>query len=1054
MTPVQHGILFHSLSHQGSEVYVSQIAGRLCDNVNLDAFADAWRRVVRRHGMLRTALEWQQQGEPTQREAADVPFSFEFGDWPAVCVDHARALLNDFLARDRARGLDLRRAPLMRVSIIRSGGEPCWFVWTSHHSIVDGRARIVVLREVAQLYQALCRGAGEPDLPPAPPYRDFVDWFVNQDLGPAEAYWRKCLEGLSERTPLQLPRRRTAPAAGFGSHAVLCSREVRAQVAACAEASRTTVNTIVQAAWAVLLARYTGQDDVVFGATRACRRIPVAGAADMVGVLINTVPVRVRLDSVVSTWDVLEQLRAQNLAVRPYEQTPLLRIQEWSGLSAGASLFDTVTVFENADVNTTLRTQAPGLPIADVTRHGFTHYPLTLFGSGSPELSLRLDFDRSIHDDDAMARMAGHFAELLGSMVSSLDTPPSRLPLLRPQERHQLLVEWNGAPAGGGDASLVDRFEAQARWTPDAVAVSCRGESVSYRTLNTEANRLAHYLRRRGVGVEQTVGVCLARSPQLVGALLGIMKAGGAYVPLDPKYPSERIGFMTRDARTRVVLTDRTIPPELAGSIVERIDLDDDEVRRAIQAEPDDDPPGIHRPDTLAYVIYTSGSTGTPKGVAIEHRNTAAFLDWAVRHFRDDLGAVLAGTSICFDLSVFELFAPLMIGGAVVLVDNVLALLRDVPWPPVTLVNAVPSAIDELLRHTTLPASVRTVCLAGEPLPASLVRRIYGQDTIQRVVNLYGPSETTTYSTFAVVPRGSDDPPPIGRPIDNTCVYVLDRHRELVPAGVAGELYIGGAGVARGYLFRPELTEERFVPDPFAADRIGRCYRTGDLVRHLPDGNLDFLGRTDHQVKIRGFRIEPGEIEAALRQHPAVQQAVVAVEDGAGGDKELIAYVRLRERDPVSDDALVAFLRHSLPAHMIPRLVLPVEKMPLTPNGKIDRAALRQIRGSGPRRPAHVPPRKPLEVLVAAALADTLGVAGVGLHDDFVALGGHSLTAMRLVSMLSDSLQIDLPLNAPFTAPTVAELVRLVETHEHVPGHAARIARGFVGVPGTRSLPS
>ncbi|MGH8772610.1 MAG: amino acid adenylation domain-containing protein, partial [Burkholderiales bacterium] len=517
------------------------------------------------------------------------------------------------------------------------------------------------------------------------------------------------------------------------------------------------------------------------------------------------------------------------------------------------------------------------------------------------------------------------------------------------------------------------------------MAVVCDDQWLSYRALNARANQLAHSLQGLGVGPEGRVGVCMERWLDLVVGLLGILKAGGAYVPLDPTYPPERLAFMLEDAQVAVLLTQAHLEATLPRTRAQVLCLDREweRIGRASRANPLS---GV-QPDNLAYIIYTSGSTGIPKGVAIEHHSPVALLEWSRKVFTpEERVGVLASTSICFDLSVFELFVPLSWGGKVILAENALQLPALPMGQEVTLVNTVPSAMAELVRSEGVPISVRVVNLAGEPLQNTLVQQIYRQETIQRVFNLYGPSEDTTYSTFALMSKGREETPSIGRPITNTQAYLLDHQLRPVPIGVPGELYIGGAGLARGYLQRPELTPERFIPHPFSEIPGARLYKTGDLARYRPDGNIEFLGRLDHQVKVRGFRIELGEIEAVLGGHPGVQEACVVVREDHPGEKRLVAYVVAQEGG-VEPEGLRGYLRTKLPEHMVPAAFVRLPVLPLTPNGKVDRKALPAPEGRGVAE-GYVPPCMPTEELLAGIWAEVLRQERVGRHDNFFALGG------------------------------------------------------------------
>ncbi len=604
--------------------------------------------------------------------------------------------------------------------------------------------------------------------------------------------------------------------------------------------------------------------------------------------------------------------------------------------------------------------------------------------------------------------------------------PQSGLCMISEAERRQLLVEWNDTRRDYPKNRCIHQlFETQAEKTPDAIAVLFDGNQLTYRELNIRANQLAHYLRVLGVRPEILVGVFMERSPEMIIGILGILKAGGTYVPLDPAYPKERLAFMLEDAHLSVLLTQQSLVAKLPPRHGSLVCMDAD--GRMIDCHSEENPVGELTAENLAYVIYTSGSTGVPKGVAIEHHSAVTLLHWAMDVFaREETRGVLASTSICFDLSVFEIFLPLSHGGKVILVENALHLSTLDVAADVTLINTVPSAVAELLRSGDLPPSVETICLAGEPLSPRLVEQLYEQGTVRQVFDLYGPSEDTTYSTFAL--RHSTGPATIGRPIANTQVYILDHDMQPVPIGVAGELFIGGDGLARGYRGRPEATSEKFLPNPFSDERGKRLYRTGDSARYLPDGNIEFLGRIDNQVKIRGFRIELSEIETVLEQHFAVDQAVVLAWGDTSSDKQLVAYVVPNQALSPSTAELRDFLTNKLPLYMVPSAFVSLEALPLTPNGKIDRRALPAPDRLRPETVTFVPVRNPIEEEVAGIWTEVLKLERIGVHDNFFELGGHSLLATRVISRLRRAFRSDFPLRLLFEAPTIAGLAELVES--------------------------
>jgi amino acid adenylation domain-containing protein len=815
---------------------------------------------------------------------------------------------------------------------------------------------------------------------------------------------------------------------------------------------RGTLFMTLLAAFNVLLYRYTRQEDILIASPVANRsHTAVQG---LIGFFVNTVVLRSDLSGNPGFRELLSRVRDVCLDAYAHQDLPfeklVIELQPDRDLSRNP-LFQAMFILQNAP------RALPRVSTLTVTRmnvdSGASKFDLTLsLAERDRKLIGFFEYPSDLFDSSTIERMSGHFQTLLEGIVDDPDQSISTLPLLSEAERRRLLVEWNDTEADyPKDSCIHELFEAQAEQSPEAIAAEFKDNKLTYRELNGRANQLARYLRGQGVGPEKLVGICLERSLEMVIALLGILKAGGAYVPLDPRHPRERLSFILEDSQVSVLLAAQEITARLTRDCDCRSSILDprmkvlclDTAREAICQENGRNLASEVRPDNLAYAIYTSGSTGEPKGAAIEHRNAVALLQWAKRVFTDkELAGVLGSTSICFDLSVFELFLPLSSGGKVILTENLLQL----PWignkNEVTLINTVPSVMAELLAAGSLPDSVRTVNLAGEPLRAELVNALYAAGKIEKVYDLYGPSETTTYSTFAL--RTPDRPTTIGRPIANTRTYILDANLAPVPVGAPGELYIGGAGVARGYLNRPELTAERFIACPFAANGNDRLYRTGDLARYLPDGNIQFLGRIDNQVKIRGYRIEPGEIEAALNRHPSVRESVVISRKDVTEERprtlseiesienpksagHLVAYLVPTGQKP-SSDALRSFLKEKLPEYMVPSTFVILESLPLTPNGKVDRRNLPPPAHTG-RRLSHEfrIPLTETEELIAQAWQEVLKIENIGTHESFFELGGHSLLATRIAARLRNAFSREIPLRALFESPTIAALARTVE---------------------------
>ncbi len=903
LSPMQQGILFHSVYSPESGVYFGQSAMRLQGPLDRAAFRRAWAGAIARHPALRTSFHWEGVEKPLQVVHRDAEAPWEDEDWRPLPAEEQERRLDAYLRADRERGFDLARPPLLRFALIRTAADAHWFVFSSHHLLLDGWSKAVVMQEVFAEYEALRRGEAWQARRPRP-YRDYVLWLQGQELGAAERFWREHLRGFAAPPPLALPPAEPAPAGAerFQEGQIRLSEEATTALNALARGRRLTLNTITQGLWALLLARYAGSDDVVFGATVAGRPPELAGAEQMVGVFINTLPVRVRVPADARLLPWLDALQVEQAEARQYEGTPLVQVQGWAGLPRGEALFETLLVFENYPVQPAARDDGERLRVRTARVSERSNYPLSMQVGPAPRLILKAIYDRERFDGHAVRRILEQYRLLLEEVAANPDRRLAELPLLVPEERARVVDEWNRTGTRYPSGSIHGLFEAQAARTPGSVALVADERTLTYAELDAEANRLAHHLRARGVGPETRVALCLERGADMVVALFGVLKAGGAYVPLDPDYPRERLAHMLADSGAALLITEERLRERLPDHAAT---LCVDTERAAIAAEPSTAPEVALAPENLAYVIYTSGSTGTPKGAMNQHGGVVNRLLWMQDAYRlDATDAVLQKTPFSFDVSVWEFFWPLATGARLVMARpgghrDPAYLVETIRARGITTLHFVPSMLEHFLAEPGVErcAGVRRVICSGEALPPELRARFFAKMGGE-LHNLYGPTEAAVDVSAWACAADETGVVPIGRPIANTRLYVLDDEGAPVPVGVPGELFIAGIQVGRGYLARPALTAEKFVPDPFTPG--ARMYRTGDRARWMPNGALEYLGRVDFQVKLRGFRIELGEIEAALRTQDGMREAVAVVREDVPGDARLVAYVVPdEERSPV-----------------------------------------------------------------------------------------------------------------------------------------------------------
>ena len=1023
----QQRIWFHDQLVPGNASYNIATAVQLRGDLDLEALRQSLGDVVARHESLRSTFREGSDGA-VQIVAPPGPFELPLTDLSNGAQADREKRARKAIAAETRRALDLERGPLFKARVLRLASTDHVLVFVMHHIVADDWSIGVLNRDLAAHYEARTEGR-QPDVPELPiQYADFAAWQRSSleagRIEPLLRYWKPRLSGLET---LELPTDRPRPPIQTfrgDSHELELPRGLAERLDELGKSHQATLFTTLLMAFKVLLARYSGQTDIVIGSPVA-NRTP-SEVEDLVGLFVNTLVLRTDLSGDPSIRELLPRVRRTTLDALQCRELPFDRLVEELDPPRDLSRNPLFQVFFALQNSRAERLRLTGLRATPMEcERGTSQFDLSAHVWEEPEtLRVQFVYNSDLFESGTIRRMLEAYRVLLEGIASNPDSRVSELPLLSDEQRRHTLNEWNDTTvAGQKDALIHTLVEEQARKAPDAIAVEFEGQRLNYRELDGMSNRLAHHLRAHGVGPDVPVGLCVNRGVEMLVALLGILKAGGAYVPLDPDFPRQRLALMLEETRAPVLVTqDRCLPkltPE--GRTVVRLDAD----WPAIARQPDHGLSPLGTPEDLAYVIFTSGSTGRPKGVEIRHAGVVNFLRSMAR--RPGIGhddVMLAVTTLCFDISVLELLLPLTVGARVVIASKSVAgdgyLLREsLRALGATVMQATPATWQMLLLAEWPGEPGFKMLCGGEALPRALANQLL--DRGAELWNLYGPTETTVWSAVEQLEPG-EGPVSLGRPIDNTRLYVLDSRLEPVPQGVVGELCIGGAGLARGYRNRDEQTTERFVNVSWDAERSERLYRTGDLVRYDGGGRLRFLGRKDQQVKIRGFRIEPGEIESVLSDHDAVEQAAAVVRE-EGSDKLLVAYVvPVRGHDPSSRE-LREYLSTRLPDYMIPNAIATLASIPLTPSGKVDRLKLASTElDLGAPRLGDVGPRSPEEESVAAAFTEVLGVDRIGVHDDFFELGGHSLLATRLVSRLRGIFRVELPLRTVFEAPTVAQL--------------------------------
>lgn len=1044
LSSMQHGMLFHTIAAPSSGAYFQQFCCTL-HQLDVSAFKKAWQRVVDRHSILRTSFYWKDLDKPYQVVYQQVDLPWELLDWRKLSLQEQQRQQEAFLKADRERGFELSFAPLMRIALIKVTDDAYLLIHSHHHIILDGLSWNLLWKEFYSFYDAFRQG-DDLHLERLRPYRDYIAWLQQQDLYKSEVFWRQMLKGFTLPTPLVVDKALgsfKSQDEDYERQYTHLSANMTAALKSLARKHQLTLNILFKGAWALLLSRYNNEEDIVFGVTSFGRPVALEGVESMVGLFINTLPLRVQVHSNTFLLPWLKQIQSQEVEMRRYEYSPLIQIQQWSEVPRGLPLFESLLIFNNHLVDSTQTKLAENMGVSKYQSFEKTNYPLTVAVTPNADLLqmfIAIAYDTRHFDSTTITRMLGHLETLLQAMVANPEQLLRDLPLLTAQESYQLLVKWNDTQREYPQEKCIHQlFEAQVELTPEAVAVVFENSVLTYCELNARANQLAHHLRSLGVKPEVLVGICVERSLDMVIGLLGILKAGGAYVPFDPAYPRERLALMLSDSQVSVLLTQQQLVDKLPDHKAHVVCLDKD--WQSISHTSQENLASSVTIANLAYVIYTSGSTGKPKGIGLCQSSLMNLLQW---HFSSLYkGArTLQFASLSFDASFHEIFATWGTGGTLFILSENLRMdalglgrflleqaIEKVIFPVVILQQLAESVNEHgtTPQYTKIFSSLREIITTGEQLQINQsIIRLFKSLKHCSLHNHYGPSETHVVTVFNLKKNADEWSfyPPIGKPIANTQIYILDQQFNPVPIGVTGELYIGGVSLAQGYLNRPDLTAEKFIPNPFN-DQGTRLYKTGDLTCYLPDGNIKYIKRIDHQIKIRGFRIELGEIEVVLSQHRAIEQVVVLAQKDEAGNTRLVAYVVLNHESTPTTSELRSFLHPKLPSYMIPSAFVFLKELPLTPNGKVNRQALPMLDKTQPElERIFVAPRTVAEEMVAEIWKQVLGIEKVGIHDNFFELGGHSLMTTQVTSRINQALQMELPIRSLFESPTIESLIK------------------------------
>ncbi len=1045
LAPMQSGLLFHSVNDEQSNQYLRQFSFSLNGKLNIENFKLAWEKVILRHPILRTIFNWDATKEPLQLVYPSVPLNWMYYDLTELPAKEKENKTEIIIQKDRTEKFDLSKASLLRFKFVKLENQHYKFIWSYHHILLDGWCLPVIFKEVFDIYNSI-----ENQMPLNPqiiyPYRNYIEWLQLWDVEKAKKFWKNQFAEFTNPTIFNLAEKlNKAETTDYKVEEFRFSADITFQLEQLAKENRITINTIFQAAWAILLSKYSGEQDVAFGSIVSGRPPELDGVETMLGLFINNVPVRIKIDSSKSILHWLKELYENQIERDQYAYSSLSDIQKWSNTN-GRPLFDSIIAFENYPIEAALNSQLKDIKLENIHFPEPTNYPITLFVIPGKKIIAKIGFDQNKFENNSIKKLLFHFSTIIKNITNNLNQSVSAISMIDEEEKNKLL-SFNSSPSFfPHDKCIHQIFEEQLHSTPNKVALKFNGKDISFIELNKRANQLAHYLLKNGVEKESRVGIYLDRSVEMIVSVLGILKAGGTYVPIDTTDPKERIEFILSDTKVSLLITSSYFKENLSFFKNKLIVIDEDQ--EGINNEATGNLNLKVSSNDLAYIMYTSGSTGKPKGVCVEHKSIVRLVKNTNYFTVSENEVFLHFAPLAFDASTFEIWAPLLNQSTLVIAlpgkISLEEIGNSIRLNKVTIVFITTSLFNLFVdENIDALSGLKQLLFGGEVSSIKHVNKFIDHHKSCKLSNIYGPTENTTYSCFFPINEkiALTEPLPIGKPISNTQVYILDQNLEPLPIGISGELYTGGAGVARCYLNQSDLTKEKFIKNPFDNNPASRLYKTGDMARYLPDGNIEFLGRNDNQIKISGHRIELEEIQHILNQHPNVKESIVLMDVNADAHKKIIAFVifnkdlapTLSKGEGVNYiELIVKYLKQIMAEYMIPSAIIELDVFPLLSNGKVDRKALaKKIVTEKKRLNTYADPTNVKEELLKKIWQDVLKVNQVGIHDNFFELGGDSILAIQIVSRINQQ-GYQLNTTLLFQCQTIAELAAIIKEQKNV----------------------